>query len=312
MLSKCSVEECDSEATSKGMCQKHYTRFRKHGDPSIVLIRGSLPIDPKKRFEGKYEVESSTGCWLWSGALNGNGWPTFSVAGKAEMAHRFAYGAYVGPISNGDNIHRACGAVRCVNPKHLRLLPGDPVERFWTNVDKRQDGHWTWKPSGFVYRIGDDSHSPRRLAYQLVRGDVPEGFLYAFCNLRKCINPEHSGDVERKFWSKVDKNADGCWYWTGSKLPTGYPHLTFDRESVYAHRLSYAWAGGTFEDGMVLTQTCGHKDCVNPQHLEQISYKEMVARRRKLTPKERARATAKAAETRKRNKELAIDREDEA
>jgi hypothetical protein len=300
-LGRCKVGDCGLKVAARGMCQKHYVRFRKHGSPDVVLSKGSLPVDPEQRFREKYKV-TKAGCWLWTGALNGNGWPIFSVGGKAEMAHRFAYERYVDPIPDGDSVRRTCGEVRCVNPGHLELMPGDPVERFWTNVVKRPDGHWTWKPSGFVYRIGEKSHSPRRLAYQLVKGSVPEGLLYSFCKLQMCINPEHSGDAVDKFWGKVDKNADGCWYWLGSTLPSGYPHLTFGGESVYAHRLSYVWAGGRLKDGKVLTQSCGHKACVNPEHLEQITYREMVARRRQLTPQERKRATAKAAATREKNK----------
>lgn len=36
---KCSVSECDLDARSKGFCDKHYYRFKAHGDP-LVLVNG--------------------------------------------------------------------------------------------------------------------------------------------------------------------------------------------------------------------------------------------------------------------------------
>lgn len=277
----CSCEDCDDEAVSRGFCAKHYTRFRKHGDPNIVKTRGNLPSDPKDRFKAKYLVDEDTGCWVWTGAANGNGWATISIDGKAVMAHRFAYETFVGPIPEGDSIRRTCSNSRCVNPEHLVLLPGNPEKRFWANVDKQGvDECWTWKPVSFVFRVQGEPCNPRQFAYRLLRG-VTEEALYALCGNAKCVNPEHAGTAQDRFWGKVEKRKDGCWYWTGSTLVTGYPHLTFDGKSVYAHRLTYEWSGRVLEEGFVLAhiEECGHKSCVNPDHLEQISYQEMVDRR---------------------------------
>lgn len=33
----CSVDGCDGTVRAKGFCAKHYARFHRHGDPSIVL-----------------------------------------------------------------------------------------------------------------------------------------------------------------------------------------------------------------------------------------------------------------------------------
>lgn len=235
--------------------------------------------DPKKRFETKYLEDPETGCWVWTGASNGNGWAIFSVGGKAVMAHRYAYETYIEPIAQGARIHRECNDSLCVNPGHLILESSDPVERFWRHVDKRLDEHWVWKSKDYVYRFDGQQMSPRRYAWLQERDDEPGALLYAVCNEKDCINPQHVGDVRAKFWAKVDKNKDGCWYWLGSKLPSGYPHLTHENRSVYAHRLSYEWAGGILEEGRVLTQTCAHRDCVNPAHLDQVSYQAMVDKR---------------------------------
>lgn len=233
-----------------------------------------MRVDPRTRFDSRYEVDDTTGCWIWTGAANGNGWATISINGKAVMAHRYAYETFKEPIPDNHSVRRICGNGRCVNPDHFVLMPKDPVMRFWFNVDKQED-HWIWKPSSFTYRVEGKSYNPRRYAHQQVLG-IDQDFLYARCGEDRCVRPEHAGDSQDRFWSRVDKDVDGCWYWMGSKLASGYPHLTYNNESVYAHRLAYEWAGGSLEDGFILHHICGHKSCVRPAHLEQISYTEMV------------------------------------
>lgn len=277
----CQADEdppCPGTVVSRGLCSKHYTRFRKYGDASVVMTQGNMEVDPKVRFRSKYRVDPDTGCWMWTAAANGHGWATISINGKATMAHRYSYEAFRGPIPEGYSVKRVCGQGRCVNPDHLELVSNDPVDRFWANVDKREDGCWDWQSSGFVYRVAGKPNSPRRYAWNLLRGETKD-FLYGLCGNKKCVNPDHSGVAKDRFWAKVDKAVDGCWYWTGSKLASGYPHLTYNGVSVYAHRLTYEWAGGVLEEGSVLAHKCEHLSCVNPDHLEQITYQEMVDRR---------------------------------
>jgi len=35
----CKIEDCQTKAVAKGLCQKHYVRFKRHGDPLIVKPR---------------------------------------------------------------------------------------------------------------------------------------------------------------------------------------------------------------------------------------------------------------------------------
>ena len=36
MRKPCKVDGCDSPSAGRGWCQKHWTRWRKHGDPTVV------------------------------------------------------------------------------------------------------------------------------------------------------------------------------------------------------------------------------------------------------------------------------------
>lgn len=38
-MTKCAVVDCESASRSNGFCDKHYYRFKTHGDP-LVTVRG--------------------------------------------------------------------------------------------------------------------------------------------------------------------------------------------------------------------------------------------------------------------------------
>lgn len=76
-------------------------------------------------------------------------------------------------------------------------------------------------------------------------------------------------DYER-FWDKVQKTPT-CWLWTGC-IWHGYGRWKVAGKSLGAHRVSYELAYGFIPDGFVVHNRCGNRACVNPQHLEAVSY----------------------------------------
>lgn len=72
--------------------------------------------------------------------------------------------------------------------------------------------------------------------------------------------------LEERFWAKVEKQANGCWLWTGAKR-NGYGRIMLPSQTlVDAHRLSFWWANGYWpaEDAR---HSCHTPACVNPAHL---------------------------------------------
>lgn len=67
----------------------------------------------------RMEPEPNSGCWLWTGARTLNGYGFISYHGRNEMAHRIAYGLFVGPIPEGKTLDHLCRQRACINPKHL-------------------------------------------------------------------------------------------------------------------------------------------------------------------------------------------------
>lgn len=85
------------------------------GNPKL-----KLPL--RFRFESKIDKTSSpTGCWLWLGYKDSNGYGKIGFNFKAILAHRLSYTFYVTVIPKGMLIRHMCHTPSCVNPEHLKV-----------------------------------------------------------------------------------------------------------------------------------------------------------------------------------------------
>ena len=77
-----------------------------------------------ERFSEKYEVDATTGCWLWKAAVTPTAGYGMINAGRGQgntTAHRVSYRLHKGPVPPGANVLHRCDTPACVNPDHLYL-----------------------------------------------------------------------------------------------------------------------------------------------------------------------------------------------
>lgn len=72
-----------------------------------------------ERFMSKVSPEPTTGCWLWTGALAGNGYPMVWAHGRVRLATRVSYEIHRAPLPGTAKVLHRCDNPPCVNPAHL-------------------------------------------------------------------------------------------------------------------------------------------------------------------------------------------------
>jgi hypothetical protein len=74
----------------------------------------------RERFDEKWVPEPNSGCWLWLGAISGNGYGNLG----GRQAHIVAYELYRGLVPDGLELDHTCRTRCCVNPWHLDPVTG--------------------------------------------------------------------------------------------------------------------------------------------------------------------------------------------
>lgn len=75
---------------------------------------GRPPMD----FHDRYITVPETGCWLWLGAWDVDGYGKMGGYGSIS-GHRISYEMFNGPIPEGFMVCHTCDTPPCVNPQHL-------------------------------------------------------------------------------------------------------------------------------------------------------------------------------------------------
>lgn len=136
----CMIEGCYRPARTRGWCEMHYERWRRHGDPLVNLRTVSTPVI--ERLMAKVEVDGETQCWVFTGSRQSFGHGLIRVGERVERAHRVSYEHHVGPIPDGLTIDHLCRNPPCVNPAHLEAVPlAENTRRGFAAREQCRNGH---------------------------------------------------------------------------------------------------------------------------------------------------------------------------
>lgn len=85
---------------------------------------------------------------------------------------------------------------------------------------------------------------------------------------------KRGGDPINRFFDKI-KKTDSCWIWIGAQQKgSNYGHFWVNNKLIRPHRFSYEHFIGEIPEGFAIDHLCGTPLCVNPQHLEAVTWKE--------------------------------------
>jgi|SRR5712671_3490197 len=111
-----------------------------------------LPQPTCERIFGRVSPEPMSGCWLYLGPLNRNGYGLISIHNRTRLAHRASYEVFVGRIPVGLTLDHSCRVRSCLNPRHLTpMLNRDNVLR--GTGPSAQAAKVTHCPQGHAYSI---------------------------------------------------------------------------------------------------------------------------------------------------------------
>lgn len=124
---------------------------------------------PAERLASRSELNPRTGCLIWRGSVNKDGYGSLQLEGKILRTHRVAWILKNGPIPKDRIICHHCDTPACVNTEHMYLgtdqtNSDDKIKRGRINSRKGGLNGRAVVPAADIQEIRNDTRPSRILA----------------------------------------------------------------------------------------------------------------------------------------------------
>lgn len=109
-------------------------------------------------FREKYVIDEVSGCWVWTGSRNEDGYGNFWMGKKCAKAHRASLVLIGASVPSNMEVDHLCNRRDCVNPTHLRIVTRAENHNrvVWPNSQKTHcanghafdEGNTLWRKDG--------------------------------------------------------------------------------------------------------------------------------------------------------------------
>lgn len=84
--------------------------------------------------------------------------------------------------------------------------------------------------------------------------------------------------VADRLAARTTVDESGCWIISGVTDRNSYGRIKTDGRDLMAHRVAYELHVGPIPPGLVIDHICRNRACVNPDHLEPVTFRTNVLR----------------------------------
>lgn len=177
-MTKCAVVDCESASRSKGFCDKHYYRFKTHGDP-LVTVRGgkTCSVDGcskqatgrmmcqmhyrRWRLYGDVGCAESTRRKFGEGCFRADGYHIVSDNNRSTLVHRIIVEKAIGKkLPSGSVIHHVDGNPSNNENTNLVVCPNDAYHVLLHTREKalNECGNANWRRCGYCRKYDDPAN----------------------------------------------------------------------------------------------------------------------------------------------------------
>lgn len=205
---ECNIAGCDIPAnrhtrSSHPLCEKHYMRIRRHGNPYVR--NGKDDRKSLNYWLDYYRVipADPNACYGWTGRLHSHGYGLISHNGQTYKAHRLAAELAHGPVPANLDVLHSCDNPPCTNPKHVKA--GTAQQNIQDMYERGRHPAKVEISLGFVKQKHEEGYSANAIAAMLNVNRTP---VYRAIK-ELALNPHKPGRTKRHLEVPAEATKEG-------------------------------------------------------------------------------------------------------